>query len=189
MARSHATDPDDRAAAREPGDVPAHGPPGPHRRRRPLRAPRRDRLRGRRRPRVLPPSDGQPARPEGLRRHLPAALDKAGISGNIRPFHDGRNTAITNAAAAGVARQRCRRTRATPACPRRRGTSISPGSGSRLRANSPRRASSAPLAPTPTGREGLCTSTRRTSAKPRRHTPAPARSTHRKEPAPSGLCR
>jgi integrase len=31
-----------------------------------------------------------------------AALAKAGIDGNVRPFHDGRHTSITNAAAAGV---------------------------------------------------------------------------------------
>jgi len=33
---------------------------------------------------------------------LRAALDIAGIEGRVRPFHDGRHTAITNAAAAGV---------------------------------------------------------------------------------------
>jgi integrase len=31
-----------------------------------------------------------------------AALDRAGITGDVRPFHDGRHTAITNAAAAGA---------------------------------------------------------------------------------------
>ena len=30
------------------------------------------------------------------------ALAKAKVNGNVRPFHDGRHTAITNAAAAGV---------------------------------------------------------------------------------------
>jgi len=31
------------------------------------------------------------------------ALKKAGITDRVRPFHDGRHTSITNAAAAGVA--------------------------------------------------------------------------------------
>jgi hypothetical protein len=78
---------------------------------------------------------------------LRTALALAGIEGRVRPFHDGRHTAITNAAAAGVppAALQAGAGRGTPTCRRRSATSTSRASASAPRRNSPRAACSVPL--------------------------------------------
>jgi integrase len=48
------------------------------------------------------PLTGGPLDHKGYADTLREALASAGIAGYVRPFHDGRHTAITNAAAAGV---------------------------------------------------------------------------------------
>ena len=48
------------------------------------------------------PLTGRPLDPKRYATTLRAALNGAKVSGYVRPFHDGRHTSITNAAAAGV---------------------------------------------------------------------------------------
>jgi integrase len=69
-----------------------------------------------------------------------AALAKAEVEGKVRPFHDGRHSSITNAAPPASRARRYTRERATPTSRRRSGTSTSPGSASRPKRSSPRRA-------------------------------------------------
>ena len=69
---------------------------------------------------------------------------RPGSPSEVRPFHDGRHTSITNAAAAGVALGRCRPAPDTPTSRRRSATSTSPGSSSATRPSSPRLACSGP---------------------------------------------
>jgi integrase len=49
------------------------------------------------------PETGGPLNHKRYAETLRAALKRAGITDKVRPFHDGRHTSITNAAAAGVA--------------------------------------------------------------------------------------
>jgi integrase len=56
----------------------------------------------RRREGVLQPADGRAARSEALRGDAPARARAGEDTDYVRPFHDGRHTSITNAAAAGV---------------------------------------------------------------------------------------
>ncbi len=48
------------------------------------------------------PHRGSPLNPKRYAETLRAALGKAGVEGYVRPFHDGRHSSITNAAAAGT---------------------------------------------------------------------------------------
>jgi len=53
--------------------------------------------------RVFPSKTGAPLDPRRYAETLRLALKRAKVEGPMRPFHDGRHTSITNAAAAGVA--------------------------------------------------------------------------------------
>ena len=55
-----------------------------------------------------------------------AALAEAGITDNVRPFHDMRHTALTNLAATGASPIACWRPRGIAPCRRRRATCIWP---------------------------------------------------------------
>jgi integrase len=48
------------------------------------------------------PTKGSPLDHKHYARTLRAAMAKAGVEKAMRPFHDGRHTSITNAAAAGL---------------------------------------------------------------------------------------
>jgi hypothetical protein len=69
---------------------------------------------------------------------LGAALKRAGIEDEVRPFHDGRHTSITNAAAAGVA-PGCSPAPGTPTSrpPSATSTSLGCSSGTRPRLRRP----------------------------------------------------
>jgi integrase len=48
------------------------------------------------------PLTGGPFDRKGYADTFRAALERAKVTGHVRPFHDGRHTSLTNAAAAGV---------------------------------------------------------------------------------------
>jgi integrase len=48
------------------------------------------------------PLTGMPLNPKRYAETLRVALERAKVNGYVRPFHDGRHTSITNAAAAGI---------------------------------------------------------------------------------------
>src|SRR5829696_2351740 len=83
-------------------EVGAHARAGRSARFRAVRPPSHYRVRGPRRARVLPPADGGVLDDRRYAITLRLALASAGITDYVRPFHDGRHTSITNAAAAGM---------------------------------------------------------------------------------------